>query len=120
MTYLLSTEYRQENELAVSALDPALGLPLPPDLTPVLSERDREAPTLAEALAAGVLPDYERSLSLTRQGPPARSPLPLSADCRRSARGQTSLNSSPEPHLASPTATFSSSRRRSSARPRVA
>ncbi|GAB3834767.1 dTDP-4-dehydrorhamnose 3,5-epimerase family protein [Dactylosporangium cerinum] len=61
MTYLLSTEYRRENELAVSALDPALGLPVPPDITPVLSERDREAPTLAEALAAGILPDYELS-----------------------------------------------------------
>jgi epimerase EvaD len=64
MTYLLSTEYRRENELAVSALDPALGLPIPADITPVLSERDRQAPTLSEALAAGILPDYELSSGL--------------------------------------------------------
>lgn len=64
MTYLLSTEYRQENELAVAALDVELDLPIPADITPILSERDRRAPTLAEALAAGILPDYELSRKL--------------------------------------------------------
>jgi dTDP-4-dehydrorhamnose 3,5-epimerase-like enzyme len=42
----------------VSALDPALGLPWPAELTPVLSERDAAAPTLAEAAAAGLLPPF--------------------------------------------------------------
>lgn len=61
MTYLLSTAYQPQNELAVAALDPALGLPIPRDLTPVLSERDRAAITLAEALAGGLLPDQAAS-----------------------------------------------------------
>lgn len=60
MNYLLSQEYRPENELAVSAFDPDLGLPIPDDIDPIMSPRDRDAPTLAEALAAGILPDYDR------------------------------------------------------------
>ncbi|MGC5010645.1 dTDP-4-dehydrorhamnose 3,5-epimerase family protein [Streptosporangium sp. DT93] len=56
--YLLSGVYVPENELAISALDPALDLPVPRDVTPILSERDRVAPTLAEAAARGLLPDY--------------------------------------------------------------
>ena len=62
MTYLLSTEYQRDKELAVAALDPGLSLPIPADVTPLLSERDRQAPTLAEALAAGLLPGYPASL----------------------------------------------------------
>jgi 5-epimerase len=58
VNYLLSQEYQQENELAVSAFDPELALPIPPDAG-LLSERDRRAPTLAEARATGMLPDYE-------------------------------------------------------------
>jgi epimerase EvaD len=60
MNYLLSQEYRPENELALAPLDPELALPIPDDIEPVLSQRDRDAPTLAEALAAGLLPDYAR------------------------------------------------------------
>lgn len=56
--YLCSTGYAPASERTVSALDPALGLPWPADLTPVLSARDATAPTLAEAQAAGVLPRY--------------------------------------------------------------
>jgi epimerase EvaD len=58
MNYLLSQEYRPENELALAPFDPQLALPIPDDVEPVLSRRDRDAPTLAEALAAGLLPDY--------------------------------------------------------------
>ncbi|MGI5428598.1 dTDP-4-dehydrorhamnose 3,5-epimerase DnmU [Streptomyces sp. CA-179760] len=58
MSYMLSGEYVQANELAVSALDPALGLPVPGDLEPLLSGRDRAAPTLEQARAAGTLPEY--------------------------------------------------------------
>ncbi|MEV7231873.1 dTDP-4-dehydrorhamnose 3,5-epimerase family protein [Polymorphospora sp. NPDC051019] len=58
MSYLLSQEYVPANELAVSPTDPALGLPIPyPD--PTMSARDRVAPTLGEARAAGLLPDYD-------------------------------------------------------------
>jgi 5-epimerase len=64
--YLLSTEYVAENELAVMVTDPDLALPLPSGLEPVLSERDRVAPTLAEALNRGLLPDYRMSLALEK------------------------------------------------------
>jgi epimerase EvaD len=61
MNYLLSQEYVPENELAISAFDPELALPIPDDIEPVLSARDRAAPTLAEALDAGILPSYAAS-----------------------------------------------------------
>jgi epimerase EvaD len=56
--YMLSGVYVKENELSVSVLDPALNLPIPADIEPILSERDSVAPTLAEAEARGLLPDY--------------------------------------------------------------
>ncbi|MCA1822378.1 MAG: dTDP-4-dehydrorhamnose 3,5-epimerase, partial [Pseudonocardia sp.] len=45
-------------EHTVHPLDPALQLPWPTDLKPVLSDKDRAAPTLAEAAAAGLLPHW--------------------------------------------------------------
>jgi dTDP-4-dehydrorhamnose 3,5-epimerase len=56
--YLCSTAYAPASERTVSALDPALGLPWPTDLTVVLSARDTAAPTLAEAAEAGLLPRF--------------------------------------------------------------
>ncbi|QIS18190.1 dTDP-4-dehydrorhamnose 3,5-epimerase family protein [Nocardia terpenica] len=60
MSYTLSTSYVAENELALAVLDPELALPIPGDIEPILSDRDRVAPTLAEAKTAGLLPDYHR------------------------------------------------------------
>ncbi|MEU4202562.1 dTDP-4-dehydrorhamnose 3,5-epimerase [Streptomyces sp. NPDC045470] len=60
MSYMLSGSYVPENELALSVLDPALGLPVPQDTEPILSERDGAAITLAEAREQGLLPDYGR------------------------------------------------------------
>jgi dTDP-4-dehydrorhamnose 3,5-epimerase len=59
MAYLCSTPYTPAGEHGITPLDPALGLPWPADLTPLLSEKDTEAPTLAEAAEAGLLPRYE-------------------------------------------------------------
>ncbi|WP_320065652.1 dTDP-4-dehydrorhamnose 3,5-epimerase family protein [Micromonospora sp. RTGN7] len=59
MTYLVSSSYVAELELAIHPLDPELALPWPRDITPVLSSRDEAAPSLADALAAGLLPRYE-------------------------------------------------------------
>ncbi|RCV50837.1 dTDP-4-dehydrorhamnose 3,5-epimerase family protein [Marinitenerispora sediminis] len=59
MSYLMSAEYAPEHELAVRPLDPALGLPLPDGLDPLLSDRDCGAPTLAEARERGLLPEYD-------------------------------------------------------------
>jgi 5-epimerase len=60
MSYMISGEYVPENELGLSPLDPALDLPLPKDIEPILSERDRNAPTLAEAERRGLLPQYDK------------------------------------------------------------
>jgi epimerase EvaD len=58
MTYLCSTGYDPAAEHTVHPLDPDLRLPWPPDLDVVLSDKDRAAPTLAEAVAAGTLPRW--------------------------------------------------------------
>ena len=59
MAYLCSTGYNPGAERTVNPLDPDLALPWPTDLELVLSDKDRTAPTLAEALQAGILPGWE-------------------------------------------------------------
>ncbi|MCG6495586.1 dTDP-4-dehydrorhamnose 3,5-epimerase family protein [Kitasatospora sp. A2-31] len=54
--YLCSAPYRPELERAVHPLDPELALPWPEAPDRLLSDRDRLAPTLAEAWRAGLLP----------------------------------------------------------------
>ncbi|WP_157251775.1 dTDP-4-dehydrorhamnose 3,5-epimerase family protein [Nonomuraea typhae] len=58
VSYLLSAAYRKENELTLSVFDGDLGLELPAGLDPMLSERDAAAPTLGEAAARGLLPEW--------------------------------------------------------------
>ncbi|WP_033293846.1 dTDP-4-dehydrorhamnose 3,5-epimerase family protein [Amycolatopsis jejuensis] len=58
MAYLCSEPYNPTGERGVSPLDPALELPWPADLPPIVSEKDRAAPTLADALDQGLLPQY--------------------------------------------------------------
>jgi dTDP-4-dehydrorhamnose 3,5-epimerase len=57
MAYLCSTPYAPGREHGVSPLDPALGLPWPQGIEPVLSDKDAAAPTLAEAAEQGLLPE---------------------------------------------------------------
>lgn len=73
MAYMVSSGYVAEQELALHPLDEALGLPWPADITPILSDRDRVAPTLAEALAAGRLPRYEDCVAV-RPSPTVEQP----------------------------------------------
>jgi dTDP-4-dehydrorhamnose 3,5-epimerase len=63
MNYLCSEGYNPAHERGINPLDPALGLPWPAELEQVLSAKDLEAPTLAEAEAAGILPHYEDCLT---------------------------------------------------------
>jgi dTDP-4-dehydrorhamnose 3,5-epimerase len=59
LLYLCSTTYNPTGEREVSPLDPDLGLDFPlPRSELILSDKDAAAPTLAEAAAAGLLPDY--------------------------------------------------------------
>jgi epimerase EvaD len=67
MSYMLSGGYVAQHELALSALDPALGLPVDTGVEPILSDRDRVAITLAEARQQGLLPDYATSLEIERR-----------------------------------------------------
>jgi dTDP-4-dehydrorhamnose 3,5-epimerase len=57
VTYLCSTAYNPAAEHAINPADPALGLPWPAGVEPLMSAKDGQAPTLAEAAAAGLLPD---------------------------------------------------------------
>lgn len=57
--YLCSTPYAPGREHGVDPRDPAIGIAWPPDTEPVLSEKDAAAPTLDEALRAGLLPSYQ-------------------------------------------------------------
>jgi dTDP-4-dehydrorhamnose 3,5-epimerase len=59
MAYLCSTGYNPGGEHGISPLDPALDLPWPDDLAPILSDKDRDAPSLAEARTQGRLPTFE-------------------------------------------------------------
>ncbi|PZQ89685.1 MAG: dTDP-4-dehydrorhamnose 3,5-epimerase [Leifsonia xyli] len=59
VSYLVSSTFDPAREHGINPLDPALGLELPIPLEEILvSDKDREAPGLAEALAAGLLPDW--------------------------------------------------------------
>ncbi len=59
VTYLVSSGYDPTREFGISPVDPALDLPWPDDVEFELSAKDREAPTLAEALGQGLLPTVE-------------------------------------------------------------
>lgn len=55
--YLCSESYAPTREHGITPVDPAMGLPWP-DIDLLLSPKDTAAPTLDEALAAGLLPNY--------------------------------------------------------------
>ncbi|TDD43343.1 dTDP-4-dehydrorhamnose 3,5-epimerase family protein [Saccharopolyspora elongata] len=64
MTYLCSTPYNPAAEHGIDPLDPDLSLPWSDlDGEPILSEKDRAAPGLAQAAEQGLLPDYETCLA---------------------------------------------------------
>ena len=66
--YLVSEPYNASREHGISPLDPQVGLefPLPRDEL-VLSDKDRDAPSLAEALAGGTLPSHVHALAYLRE-----------------------------------------------------
>lgn len=56
--YLCSTSWSAGREHEVNPLDPAIGIDWPFDGDPILSAKDAAAPSLAEALDRGLLPDH--------------------------------------------------------------
>ncbi len=60
--YLCSADYAPGREHTINALDPALDLAWPAvDGEPIMSDRDRDAPTLSEVQAAGLLPTWDET-----------------------------------------------------------
>ena len=62
--YLSSAGYDPAREHGVHPLDPELAIRWPDDVPAVISRKDTAAPSLAAALAAGLLPEYSHCLSL--------------------------------------------------------
>jgi dTDP-4-dehydrorhamnose 3,5-epimerase len=58
VVYLCSEGYAPEREHGIHPLDPDLGIAWPDDVQPLLSAKDEQAPTLAEAERRGLLPSY--------------------------------------------------------------
>lgn len=58
LIYLCSSGYNPDREKGLNPLDPAMELPLPTDIDLLLSPKDQNAPTLAEAEQQGLLPTY--------------------------------------------------------------
>jgi dTDP-4-dehydrorhamnose 3,5-epimerase len=75
LSYVCSARYAPTRERIVNVRDEELALPLPDDITPILSERDANGPRLAELREAGLLPAYDecqrfyRSLRATHRPP---------------------------------------------------
>jgi len=61
--YLCSTPYQPAREHGIHPLDPELAIAWPGDVEPILSGKDARAPSLAQARAAGLLPDYAACLA---------------------------------------------------------
>ena len=67
VVYLCSEGYAPQREHGVHPLDPEIGIEWPEGITPLLSPKDEQAPTLAEAREQGLLPSYEECVAY-RQG----------------------------------------------------
>ncbi|WP_102141779.1 dTDP-4-dehydrorhamnose 3,5-epimerase [Mycobacterium hubeiense] len=68
VAYLCSASYNPAREHTINALDPALRIAWPVvDGEPITSERDREAPTLDEVRATGLLPTWEESQAFVEE-----------------------------------------------------
>ncbi|HEU5471633.1 MAG TPA: dTDP-4-dehydrorhamnose 3,5-epimerase [Actinophytocola sp.] len=63
LTYMTSAPYVPKDEIGLFAFDPALRLPIPTDIEVKVSDRDRLAPTLAEARDLGILPLFDDCLA---------------------------------------------------------
>lgn len=66
VSYLCSEVYSPTREHGLDPLDPALGISWPSDLELLLSPKDAEAPSLAQALTDGLLPDYAACIAFTQ------------------------------------------------------
>jgi dTDP-4-dehydrorhamnose 3,5-epimerase len=66
VSYLVSEVYNPQRELGISPLDPDIGLDFPFADDLLLSPKDLAAPSLADALASGLLPSYDECIAYER------------------------------------------------------
>jgi dTDP-4-dehydrorhamnose 3,5-epimerase len=64
VVYLCSTTYNPASEHGINPLDPGLAIAWPADVEPLLSDKDRAAPSLETARTQGLLPLYDECLAL--------------------------------------------------------
>lgn len=64
--YLCSEPYSPTREHGIHPLDSTLSLPWPEGSAALLSPKDAAAPTLAEAVASGLLPSYDECVAFRR------------------------------------------------------
>lgn len=64
MEYLCSTIYEPATPFEINPLDPAMSLPWDVTTEPLMSAKDKAAPSLAEAQALGLLPSYKECKEL--------------------------------------------------------
>ncbi|MER8087448.1 dTDP-4-dehydrorhamnose 3,5-epimerase [Streptomyces sp. NPDC094048] len=90
VVYLCSEGYAPGREHGIDPLDPELGIEWPQGITPLLSEKDAAAPSLAEAEAQGLLPSYEDCQAYyaeLRARGGAGPPTPTPPGCGQVTRG---------------------------------
>lgn len=63
--YLCTAAYSPEREHGIDPLDPEIAIPIPDDVTPLLSPKDAAAPSLAQAREDGLLPSFEECRRFT-------------------------------------------------------
>jgi dTDP-4-dehydrorhamnose 3,5-epimerase len=61
VAYLCSAGYNPDREHTINATDPAIGIDWPSVDELVMSDRDRDAPTLEQAQAASLLPTWDET-----------------------------------------------------------
>jgi NDP-hexose 5-epimerase len=59
--YVVSTTYVPGTQIDINPLDPELDLPWDCQETPLISDKDAKAPTVAEAVRAGMLPRFDKA-----------------------------------------------------------
>ncbi len=64
--YLCSEPYSPTREHGIHPMDSTLALPWPDGTAALLSPKDAAAPTMAEALASGMLPSYDDCVAFRR------------------------------------------------------
>jgi dTDP-4-dehydrorhamnose 3,5-epimerase len=67
VVYLCSEPYAPGREHGIDPLDPDLGIEWPAGISPVLSDKDAAAPSLAEAAREGLLPTLDACQAFLRE-----------------------------------------------------